>query len=219
MKRTATVILVLVCLLACATAATATEIKNEKIDVNAKYVGNFPWTEVPVDGDGSATVTLPNETEVTVGGIENNEWRLVIDSVTEEDALEWINGEIGKKTVDTAAFHIFFIDKNDNIHAANGVTVRITPPTALPRPVAFSLGDGATELKTETDSSSVIFTTDGSQIYALGSRPKSGNPDTGDTAQTALFALTLAASVAAFAVCAILLKKKSADTAENRPHE
>lgn len=48
----------------------------------------------------------------------------MVDQVTEKEALDWLNSVMGKKSENTVAFHIYYID-GDSILPANGIKVTI----------------------------------------------------------------------------------------------
>ena len=198
MKRTIAFLLTVVLTLFCSVTAFAAESnldgENRQTDIGvyARYIDNKQWNTVPVDGNGQGTTVLPGGTEITVSGASEPGWQLVIDPITEKDALDWIGGVLDGKAQDLLPLHIYFIDGSGNTTAATGVTVTIKLPKKLTDPVAYSLTSaGKTAGLTVTAKDvSLTFTTDGSPYYVIGEKvngetstpSEPGNsPQTGDS--------------------------------------
>ena len=115
------------------------ENRQTDIGVYARYNDNTQWNTVPVDDNGRGTTTLPDGTEITVSGALKPGWQLVIDPITEKDALDWIGDILNGKAKDLSPLHIYFIDASGNIKAADGVTVTVKQPEKLTDHAAYSL--------------------------------------------------------------------------------
>lgn len=197
MKRTIAFLLTVVLTLFCSVTAFAAEPDDETkqtshVDVYAKYVNHTEWNVVPVDASGNGSTTLSDGTQITVSGAAQPGWQLVIDPITEKDALDWIGGVLDGKAKDLSPLHIYFIDASGNIKAADGVTVTIKQPEKLTDLAAYSLtGEGnVSGLTISVEDGSLTFTTDGSPYYVLGEKvsgetsspSEPGNsPQTGDS--------------------------------------
>lgn len=189
MKRTLAFLLTVILTLFCSVTAFAAESnidgENQQIDIGvyARYIDNKKWNTVPVDENGQGTTVLPGGTEITVSGALKPGWQLVIDPITEKDALDWIGGVLIGKAKDLSPLHIYFIDGSGNTTAATGVTVTIKLPKKLTDPVAYSLTSaGKTAGLTVTaKDGSLTFTTDGSPYYVLGEKVSGGTSSTGET--------------------------------------
>ena len=92
-------------------------------NVYAVYTEDVPWNSVPVDDDGNAVIDFPDGTSVKIENADKDK-NLAVDQVTEKEALDWLNSVMGKKSENTVAFHIYYID-GDSILPANGIKVTI----------------------------------------------------------------------------------------------
>lgn len=162
MKKIMTWLLTMIVILSASVTAFAAESnpdgENRQIDIGvyARYIDNTQWNTIPVDENGKASVVLPDGTEITVSGALKPGWQLVIDQITEKDALDWIGDVLDGKAKDLSPVHIYFIDGCGNTKAVDGVTV--------------TAKDG-----------SLTFTTDGSPYYVLGEKVSGGTSSTGET--------------------------------------
>ena len=229
MKRILAFLLTVVLTLLCSATAFAAESnldgENRQTDIGvyARYIENKQWNTVPVDENGQGTTVLPGGTEITVSGALKPGWQLVIDPITEKDALDWIGGVLDGKAKNLLPLHIYFIDASGNIKAADGVTVTIKQPEKLTDFAAYSLtGEGnVSGLTISVEDGSLTFTTDGSPYYVLGekdngSTPPAGetpsdpgnSPQTGENSHMALWIALSAASVFGLAETAVYSKKE-----------
>ena len=183
MKKIMTWLLTMIVILSASVTAFAAEPDDETIDVYAKYVNHTEWNIVPVDAAGNGSTTLSDGTQITVGGAARSGWQLVIDQITEKDALDWIGDVLDGKAKDLSPLHIYFIDASGNTKAADGVTVTVKLPEKLTDPVAYSLtGEGnASGLTVSMEDGSLTFTTDGSPYYVLGEKVIGGTSSTDET--------------------------------------
>ena len=223
MKKIMTWLLTMIVILSASVTAFAAEPDDETIDVYAKYVNHTEWNIVPVDAAGNGSTTLSDGTQITVGGAARSGWQLVIDPITEKDALDWIGDILNGKAKDLSPLHIYFIDASGNIKTADSVTVTVKLRSKLTDPAAYSLtSEGKTAGLTVTaKDGSLTFTTDGSPYYVLGekdngSTPPAGetpsdpgnSPQTGENSHMALWIALSAASVFGLAGTAVYSKKE-----------
>ena len=121
MKRILAFLLTVVLTLFCSVTAFAAESnldgENRQTDIGvyARYIENKQWNTVPVDENGQGTTVLPGGTEITVSGALKPGWQLVIDPITEKDALDWIGGVLDGKAKNLLPLHIYFIDASPSI--------------------------------------------------------------------------------------------------------
>ena len=149
-----------------------TDTEQKDIGVYVKYVDNTVWNTVPTDEDGEGSATLPDGTEVGISDADKTKGQLVIDPITEKEALDWINSVTDGKVKAPQAFHIYYLDNNGNLINADGISVSMKPENTLQNPVAYSLkSDGSMELlSADVKNGMITFTTDGSPYYVLGEK-------------------------------------------------
>ena len=155
-----------------AEANLSTDAEQKDIGVYVKYVDNTVWNTVPTDEDGDGSATLPDGTEVGINDADKTKGQLVIDPITDQEALDWVNSVTDGKVKAPQAFHIYYIDNNGNLINADGVSVSMKPGDTLQNPVVYSLkSDGSMELlSADVKNGMIIFTTDGSPYYVLGEK-------------------------------------------------
>lgn len=194
-----------------------TDTEQKDIGVYVKYVDNTVWNTVPTDEDGEGSATLPDGTEVEISNADKTKGQLVIDSITEKEALDWTAGVTDGKVKAPQAFHIYYFDDTGNLINADGISVSMKPENTLQNPVAYSLkSDGSMELlSANVKNGTITFTTDGSPYYVLGEKDSGStpsdpgdSPQTGDNSHMALWIALLAASVFGLAGTAIYSKRK-----------
>ena len=99
---------------------------------------------------------------------------LVVDQVTEKEALDWLNSVMGKKSENTVAFHIYYID-GDSILPANGIKVTINIDKDQVNSVK---ADGTvSSLKCEESDAEISFVTDDAPFYVLGTKAPESSSD------------------------------------------
>ena len=155
-----------------AEANLSTDTEQKGIGVYVKYVDNTVWNTVPTDEDGEGSATLPDGTEVGISNADKTKGQLVIDPITDKEALDWINSVTDGKVKTPQAFHIHYLDNNGNLINANGISVSMKPGNTLQNPVVYSLkSDGSMELlSADVKNGTITFTTDGSPYYVLGEK-------------------------------------------------
>ena len=149
-----------------------TDTEQKDIGVYVKYVDNTVWNTVPTDEDGEGSATLPNGTEIEISDADKTKGQLVIDPITDKEALDWINSVTDGKVKAPQAYHIYYLDDNGNMTNADGISVSIKPENTLQNPVVYSLkSDGSMELlSADVKNGMITFTTDGSPYYVLGEK-------------------------------------------------
>ena len=149
-----------------------TDTEPKDIGVYVKYVDNTVWNTVPTDEDGDGTATLPDGTEIEISNADKTKGQLVIDPITDKEALDWTAGVTDGKVKAPQAFHIYYFDDTGNLINADGISVSMKPENTLQNPVAYSLkSDGSMELlSANVKNGTITFTTDGSPYYVLGEK-------------------------------------------------
>ena len=178
LKKVITAMSAAVLVLSCGMTAFAaeanlnTDTEPKDIGVYVKYVDNTVWNTVPTDEDGEGSATLPDGTEVGISNADKTKGQLVIDPITDKEALDWINSVTDGKVKTPQAFHIYYLDNNGNLINANGISVSMKPGNTLQNPVVYSLkSDGSMELlSADVKNGMITFTTDGSPYYVLGEK-------------------------------------------------
>ena len=178
LKKVITAMSAVVLVLSCGMTAFAaeenlnTDTKQKDIGVYVKYVDNTVWNTVPTDEDGNGSATLPDGTEIEISNADKTKDQLVIDPITDKEALDWVNSVTDSKVKAPQAFHIYYLYDNGNMTNADGVSVTIKPGNTLQNPVVYSLkSDGSLSLlSADVKNGTVTFTTDGSPYYVLGEK-------------------------------------------------
>ena len=149
-----------------------TDTEQKDIGVYVKYVDNTVWNTVPTDEDGEGSATLPDGTEIEISNADKTKGQLVIDPITDKEALDWINSVTDGKVKAPQAYHIYYLENNGNMINANGISVSMKPGDTLQTPVVYSLkSDGSMELlSADVKNGTITFTTDGSPYYVLGEK-------------------------------------------------
>ena len=155
-----------------AEANLSTDTEQKDIGVYVKYVDNTVWNTVPTDEDGDGLATLPDGTEIEICNADKTKGQLVIDPITDKEALDWVNSLTDGKVKTPQAFHIYYLDNNGNLINADGISVSMKPENTLQNPVVYSLkSDGSMELlSADVKNGTITFTTDGSPYYVLGEK-------------------------------------------------
>lgn len=149
-----------------------TDNSKKDIGVYVKYVDNTVWNTVPADEKGEGSATLPDGTEVGISDADKTKGQLVIDPITDKEALDWTAGVTDGKVRAPQAFHIYYLDNNGNLINADGVSVSMKPGDTLQNPGVYSLkSDGSLSLlSADVKNGTITFTTDGSPYYVLGEK-------------------------------------------------
>lgn len=142
-------------------------------NVYAVYTEDVPWNSVPVDDDGNAVIDFPDGTSVKIENADTDK-NLVVDQVTDKEALDWLNSVMEKKSENTIAFHIYYIDGN-TILPANGIKVTINTDKDQAHSVK---ADGTvSSLKCEESDEGISFVTDDAFYYVLGTKTPESSSD------------------------------------------
>lgn len=189
---------------------------TQEIGVYVKYVDNIVRNNIPTDGNGNGTITLPDGTEIEVKGTDSTNGQIVVDIITEKDALDWLGGIVNGKAKDTVAYHIYYVDEGGSMKSAKGITVTVKPKDMPQNAVVYSLNtDGkATQLNFTAKDGAVTFTPNGDPYYIIGEKvgistiPGGNAPQTGDNSRMALWVALLFVSGGALAGTTIYGKKK-----------
>lgn len=195
-----------------------TDTEQKDIGVYVKYVDNTVWNTVPTDEDGDGSATLPDGTEIEISDADKTKGQLVIDPITDKEALDWVNSVTDGKVKTPQAFHIYYLDDTGNMINANGISVSMKPENTLQNPVVYSLkSDGSMELlSANVKNGTITFTTDGSPYYVLGEKDggtpsdPDNPPQTGDNSRMALWIALLFVSGAVVIGTTVYGKKKRA---------
>ena len=204
----------LVCVPAYAAETVGEVPGNTEISVYAKYVDNTDFTVIPTDDNGVGSITLPDGTEITVDGADKANGRLIVEEVTDKEALDCAAKLLGNRTTDFRLFYIYWLDENGKTYPVSGVTVtiKLTENTAY---TVYALnGDRSNKPDAKAKNGTVTFATDGSSFYALCKEAKTTVPDgktpqTGDNSNLALWFALLLASGGAGILAAVYGRKKS----------
>ena len=186
MKRLVTFLLagMLVCYsgMVCYAGDTATGEKKEQTTFGfyATYLaGETNYFTAPVQ-QGNTELELPDGTVITVSGMENDDWTLVVYPVTAQDAdaWKWFSACFEGKGSKIAPYEIYFLDGNGERILAENVTIGISLPETLKAPTAFSLDkDGAaTALPSAIRDGKIVFKADASYYYVLAEKADADNP-------------------------------------------
>lgn len=158
------------------------ENRQTDIGVYAQYIDNSEWNTVSVDENGQGTTALPDSIQITVSGVSEPGWQLVIDPITELEALNWIDGVLDGKATNLTPLHIFYIDESGNTKTTSGVNVTIMLAEKLNDHAVYSLtSEGKVfNLAVTTKDGKITFTTDGSPFYVLGEKVSEGTSTPSD---------------------------------------
>lgn len=209
-----TVCLLAVCL---AVPVLAADKDSRTIDVRAKYVSELPWDTAASDEGGHAKIILPDGTEVSVDGIPDGRWTLVVDVITEEAVLEYIDSVAEKELADRLQLHIFFLDENDTVRSPEGVTITVHPAKKPKNPAVYTLTCGALErLPATADGFGVRFAATADTVYVLGDLPEKipETPKTGDDSRLILWITMAALSGGILAGAAAAGKRRNFELAQ-----
>lgn len=167
------------------------ENRQTDIGVYAHYIDDTKRNTIPVDENGEGSVTLPDGTEIGISDADKTKGQLVIDPITDKEALDWINSVTDGKVRSLQAFHIYYRDSNGNITNADGISVSIKLKDTPKEPVVCALNpDGKTEmLSSDMKYGTITFTVIDSPYYVLGETPSdpSAPPQTGDNSPMTLW--------------------------------
>ena len=208
----AALLALLICVPAYAAETVGEVPGNTEISVYAKYVDNTDFTVILTDDNGGGSITLPDGTEISVGGADKANGRIVVEEVTDKEALDWAKKQLGDKADGAKIYYVYVLDENGRSQPAIGVTVTVKPKDGNADSV-YAVSDGKTDkLQCKAENGAVTFTTDGSSVYALckafGMTPGGNSPQTGDTFNLTLWITLLCVSGGACAA-AVGIRKKS----------
>ena len=158
---------------------------NTELPVCARYVDNTGFNMVSIDENGNGGISLPDGTEITVSGADRVNGKLVVEEITEKEALDWIFGQLKGNADDTRAYHVFWLSDDGSSRPTDGVKVSIRQAENTADAVFSLNGEKVNKLNAGIKNGAVTFTTDGASFYALckGSEttgPEVRPPQTGD---------------------------------------
>lgn len=186
--------------------------------VNAVYSFSSAAEKTPVT-DGTAQLILPDNTVVSVSGVDGDEWYLVVYAIpdTDTEAVTWINSVLDGKLKNTMPFYIYLENESGACKNVCGVQITVQPSVLPENCAVYSLNcAGECGVLSGTASGySITFISDGSEYYVLGtditSSSGTGIPSTGDDAKLCFMFFIAAVSSAC---AAFLIGKKG--TAVNK---
>ena len=220
LKKVITAMSAAVLVLSCGMTAFAAEANpntdnsQKDISVYVKFVDNTEWNTVPTDENGKGAITLPDGTKIGISHGDTTKGQLVIDLITEKEALDWIGGATDDKVNDPQAFHINYINNNGNLTNTDGISVTMKLKNTPKNPVVYSLNtDGSMKLlSANVKDGAITFTTDVSPYYILGEKVSGSTPSTGDNSMTVLwFALLFVSGCAIIGTTELSKKKKQVE--------
>ncbi len=156
-----------------------------EIGVFAKYVYNGTFNIIPIDEGGKGDVTLPDGTIIEIDGADSTKGQLVIDPITEREALDWIKSVVDGKVNKPIAFHIYYLDNDGNIKDADDITVTVKTGENLSDPEVYALdSDGnLDDISSSENDGKITFEANGDPYYIVGEKNESA-VDTDDTDDT-----------------------------------
>lgn len=198
-----------------------TVLENEvikEVNVYVKYVDNTPWDAVPIDDDGNGTLTLPDGTQITVSGADKTKGKIVVDSIAEQEAVDWISSLTNNKIKNIHPFHIYYINSDNNMISAEGVTVTIKFNSAINAASGLTVNTAGVvnSLSTEVDGTEITFTVNSDPYYVFGENLANGGTANGNSPSTDYNShLSVWFFVLTFGIClvfAVIYRKKRKDT-------
>ena len=163
----AALLALLICVPAYAAETVGEVPGSTDISVYAKYVDNTGFSVISTDTNGGGSITLPDGTEITVDGADEANGRIVVEEVTDKEALDWAKKQLGDKTEAAKVYHVYVLFDDGKTQPATGVTVTVKPKDGDADSV-YAVSDGKTgKLQCKIENGAVTFTTDGSSVYAL----------------------------------------------------
>ena len=203
------------CISVCAAETVSEAPGNADLPIYARYADNTGFNIVPTDEKGTGGISLPDGTEITVSGADKANSRLVVEEITEKEALDWIAGQLKDKADDARAYHVFWLNDDGSSQPTDGVKMSIRQAENTADAVFSLNGERASKLNAGIKNGTVTFTTDGSSFYALckGSvttEPEVKPPQTGDNGDLFLWITLLFVSGGIITYAAVEGKRKKA---------
>ena len=185
---------------------------NAEISVYAKYVDNTGFSVISTDENGSGSITLPDGTEITISGADKASGKVIVEEVTDKEALDWAKNLLGDKADGAKIYYVCVLDENGLSQPAYGITVTIKTKDGTTYTAVALKDDTSSKLNSSNKNGSVTFTTDGSYFYALcresAKTPGGNSPQTGNATNLALW-ITLLCVSGSMCVAAVGIRKKS----------
>lgn len=177
MKKPISILLALVLALSLGATALAADGNTDEITVLPGTASDYVYvtsvgTPAKYEGsviDGSVHLTGPGFTahsdDVPAGAV-----RLVVEPITDPDALAWFAGRAGEHWESTGTFYaVYYEDAAGERLPAAGVRMTVTLPGSYDDLNVYSVGEdgAASSLNYEGGGASVVFTTDGNIYYGV----------------------------------------------------
>lgn len=182
MKRIFASLLAVLLLLPLSITVFADEEKTT-VDVTAKYISTIDGAECAPVENGTATVTLPDGTVVTVDGVSGDGLTLVVFPIPKShtDAWAWFESCMKSHESKLYPMEIYFLDQDGNRQeVTGGITIIVQSTTAYTKPIACSLSTSGKvkTLNSKTDGGKITFSTDGNRYYVLAEKNTGSTPGT-----------------------------------------
>lgn len=208
----AALLISLICVPAYAAEAVSQMPGDTDISVYAKYVDSTDFTTISTDENGNGSITLPDGTRITVSSADKATGRIIVEEVTDKEALDWIKSRLGDKADGAKIYYVYMLDENGLSQPANSVTVTVKPKDGNFNSV-YAVSDSITaKLQCKAENGTVTFTTDSSSFYALRRDvkeiPGDKSPQTGDNVNLTLWIALLLVSGGAVTVTTVVSRKK-----------
>lgn len=148
------------------------EQEHTAFDIYVTYIaGEADYLTAPVK-NGKSEIQLPDGSVITISGVTDNSWTLVVYPITQKDAeaWKWFAACMEGKGKNISPYEIYFTDKKGNRKSADGVTISIS--NTFKNQAAFSLdSDGTlTMLSLQSRDDRMIFQANGSCFYVLAEK-------------------------------------------------
>lgn len=165
---------------------TSLHTDNSKADIGVyvKFKDNTNRNHISIDENGNGSLTLPDGTQIEINGADENNMRLMVDPITEKNAIEWLCGTIPSDSENTTAYHIYYIDAKGNTVPADGVTVTLTPKVKNTNIICYSVNpDSETKnISFKIENNAITFTVNGDPYYAIVEKTDSASTSNNTTA-------------------------------------
>lgn len=153
------------------------------IGVYVKFKDNTNRNNISIDENGNGSLTLPDGTQIEINGADENNMRLMVDPITEKDAIEWLCATIPSDRENTTAYHIYYINAKGNTVPADGVTVTLKPKVKSTNITCYSVNpDSETKnISFKIENDGVTFTVNGDPYYAIVEKTDSASTSNNTT--------------------------------------
>lgn len=188
MKRIIAVFLAIACVGVCQSVAFADALQEKSVDVLVNCIQESAHTQTPVDENGNAEITLPNDSTVSVSGAQGTGIQLIVEQIdeSEEEAYSWFRDLLGGKPKRLIPFYIALVDADGKVHSPKGSTITVTLPQEYEKLAVYFVKDGqAEEISCTVSDGRVTLTAADSCYYMFCEKDKTlptgtYSPKTGD---------------------------------------